>query len=85
MAQTEQAKALLRAKGEALGRLPVRSDFSESDVMLIKSALGPWPRALEAAGLKEPSAERKAKNAIKRKMTRKRRKTAESKEKASSE
>lgn len=47
--------ALLREKGEALrpqGRYPKRSDFTEEEVAYIKSFLGPWPRALEAAGLK---------------------------------
>lgn len=36
------------------GRLPKKSDFSEYDVMRIKGFFGPWPWALEAAGLKEP-------------------------------
>ena len=46
---------LLREKGEALrvqGRYPKRSDFTEEEVSYIKAFLGPWPRALEAAGLK---------------------------------
>ena len=46
---------LLREKGEALrtqGRYPKRSDFTEEEVAYIKAFLGPWPRALEAAGLK---------------------------------
>lgn len=41
----------LRASGEL--RLPKRSDFEEAEVVAIKAFLGPWPRALEAAGLKE--------------------------------
>lgn len=40
----------LNAKGEQ--RYPKRSDFSDSEVNSIKAYLGPWPRALEAAGLK---------------------------------
>ncbi|MBP3918372.1 MAG: hypothetical protein J6I50_04295 [Clostridia bacterium] len=36
-----------------LERFPQRSDFSDYEVMSIKAFLGPWPRALEAAGLKE--------------------------------
>ena len=51
----EVCLALLREKGEALrlqGRYPKRSDFTEEEVAYIKSFLGPWPRALEAAGLK---------------------------------
>ena len=41
----------LEEKGE--NRLPKRGDFSDEEVNAIKSFLGPWPRALEAAGLKE--------------------------------
>ena len=40
----------LRAAGEA--RYPNRSDFSEHEVVAIKAFFGPWPRALEAAGIK---------------------------------
>lgn len=35
-------------------RLPRRADFSTEEVVAIKAALGPWPRALESAGLKPP-------------------------------
>lgn len=35
-------------------RYPKRSDFSEHEVVAIKAQLGPWPRALEAAGVKPP-------------------------------
>ena len=35
-------------------RYPQRSDFSEREVVAIKAYLGPWPRALEAAGIKPP-------------------------------
>lgn len=34
-------------------RYPRRSDFGQDEVVAIKAYLGPWPRALEAAGLKE--------------------------------
>lgn len=63
---------LLRQKQEALHsqgltRFPQRSDFSDDDVMYIKSYFGPWPRALEAAGIKEPrNDDRKQKNREKR-------------------
>ena len=33
-----------------LTRFPQRSDFSDCEVMAIKAFLGPWSRALEAAG-----------------------------------
>ena len=42
----------LQAKG--LSRYPQRSDFEERKVVAIKAFLGPWPRALEAAGVKPP-------------------------------
>ena len=35
-------------------RYPQRSDFDDEEVCAIKAFLGPWPRALEAAGLKTP-------------------------------
>ena len=41
-------------KTAELNRLPCRKDFSEEDVVRIKALFGPWPRAWEAAGLKEP-------------------------------
>ncbi|MGM9680381.1 MAG: hypothetical protein ACI3XR_02630 [Eubacteriales bacterium] len=42
----------LEKQGEE--RYPRRSDFSEEQVVAIKAYLGPFPRALEAAGLKPP-------------------------------
>ena len=42
----------LQGSGEA--RFPKRSDFSERQVVAIKAFLGPWPRALEKAGIKAP-------------------------------
>ena len=55
----EDCIALLRARNEELlasgeDRYPRRSDFSEHEVVAIKAFLGPWPRALEAAGIKPP-------------------------------
>lgn len=49
--------SLLREKGESLaseGRYPKKSDFTQEETAYIKAFLGPWPRALEAAGLKPP-------------------------------
>lgn len=46
----------LKEKYNELGRLPKKSDFDELTRNRIKSFLGPWPRALEAAGLKPPKA-----------------------------
>lgn len=34
-------------------RFPARSDFTNEEIVAIKAFLGPWPRALEAAGLKD--------------------------------
>ena len=55
----EDAKALLRDAAARLAadgemRYPRRSDFTDREVEAIKAHLGPWPRALEAAGLKPP-------------------------------
>ena len=50
-----------------ISRYPQRSDFSGQEVAAIKAALGPWPRALEAAGLKPPrEGDRIARNREKR-------------------
>ena len=48
------AIAQLRQKAVELGKLPRKADFVDVDCIRIKAALGPWPRALEAAGLKTP-------------------------------
>lgn len=47
------AIAQLTQMAAKLDRLPQKSDFDEVTRARIKSFLGPWPRALEAAGLKE--------------------------------
>lgn len=46
---------LLLKKYETLKKLPKKSDFSDDEVAYIKSYFGPWPRALEAVGIKEPN------------------------------
>lgn len=48
------ATELLIQKNNELGRLPAKDDFDEVTRSRIKAYLGPWPRALEAAGLKAP-------------------------------
>ena len=53
----EKYKQLLK-NGEQ--RFPKRSDFSDKEVVAIKAFLGPWPRALEAAGIKAPRDDDKA-------------------------
>ena len=47
------AADMLRKKYDELGRLPQKSDFDPVTLSRIKAFLGPWPRALEAAGLKQ--------------------------------
>ncbi len=74
----EKAQASVRMLQECykrLGRLPVKSDFTAAEVCLIKQKLGPWHRALEAAGLKTPPAvSAKEKNRLKRQRSQQRRK-----------
>ena len=49
----EWAVGQLQEKAEELGRLPRKYDFDDVTVSRLKAVLGPWPRALETAGLKE--------------------------------
>lgn len=44
----------LQSRAAELQRLPKKDDFDEVTRARIKAFLGPWPRALEAAGLKDP-------------------------------
>ena len=44
----------LQHKAQELGRAPNKADFDDATRARIKAFLGPWPRALEAASLKEP-------------------------------
>ena len=64
------AVGLLCEKAEELGRLPKKDDFDEITRSRLKAFLGPWPRALEAAGLKEakdmPKKSKKRKKATKK-------------------
>lgn len=73
----ELAIKLLKDKAIETGRTPKRTDFDGETACFIKQKLGPWPRALEKAGLKEStviSAEERSKqkrerirnNAVKR-------------------
>ena len=48
------AEDLLRKKHAELGRMPTKKDFDNAACAQIKAYLGPWHRALESAGLKEP-------------------------------
>ena len=48
------AESLLRQKCTELGRMPTKKDFDSATCAQITAYLGPWPRALESAGLKQP-------------------------------
>lgn len=75
MEKTQQAILMLKNKAEELQRTPKRSDFGGEEVCFIKQKLGPWPRALEAAGLKEPPlVSAKEKSRLKREKRRKQQK-----------
>ena len=78
----EDAISLLKNKSEELSlvgeqRFPRRSDFSDEEVSAIKSYLGPWPRALEAAGLKESREDGKAERVLEKRICAKRARTKE--------
>ena len=53
MDKKQSAIQALKEMAEVLGRTPKKEDFDDVSVSKIKGVLGPWPRALEAAGLKE--------------------------------
>lgn len=66
----EQACEMLIKKAAEIGHAPIKSDFSEEEIVFIKAHLGPWSRALEAAGLKEKrknTYKNRNKNRLKRK------------------
>ena len=63
----EEYLKMLREIANKEGRLPKKSDFSVDDVNRIKGFFGPWPWALEEAGLKKSKQdERKQRNYEKR-------------------
>lgn len=62
---TEEEKKLwaiqkLRKKAEEVGHMPTKADFEPPEKIRIKAVFGPWPRALEAAGLKTPKEQKKS-------------------------
>lgn len=78
----DEAISLLKNKSEELSRageqrFPRRSDFSDEEVNAIKSFLGPWPRALEAAGLKEAREDGRAERVLEKRIRAKRARTEE--------
>lgn len=78
----QQAIELLVNKNRELEgvRVPKRTDFSNEEMCFIKQKLGPWPRALEAAGLKEKTKmDSKEKSKLKRERIKKSKKREENK------
>ena len=67
-------------KAEGLSRYPQRSDFEEREVVAIKAFLGPWPRALEAAGVKPPREDDRSQKNQEKRIRAKRARTAARKE-----
>lgn len=55
--KTAWATAVLCEKYKELDRMPKKDDFDEKTRSRIKAFLGPWPRALEKAGIKSKSNE----------------------------
>ncbi len=55
------AVELLKNKCQETGITPRKDDFDSVTLSRIKAYLGPWPRALESAGLKEPAKANKIK------------------------
>ena len=45
----------------AIGETPTKKDFDSATCAQIKAYLGPWPRVLESAGLKQPKETNKVK------------------------
>lgn len=76
----EEYIILLRRVCEKENRFPKKSDFSEQDVARIKALFGPWPRALEAAGITESKEEERAE---KRRLRKERKKQTHSKKEES--
>lgn len=72
----EECVARLVQVNKALNgeRYPRKSDFSEEEVSFIKAHLGPWPRALEEAGIKPEDPQKQEKKQTKR-IEQKRRRT----------
>lgn len=69
--QRSWAVRQLLEKQAATGRLPLKSDFDAITLSRIKAFLGPWPRALEKAGLKVKKEAEKSKTSHKRKTRKK--------------
>lgn len=78
LALLESKYAELKERGEQ--RYPQRSDLSQDEVVAIKAFLGPWPRALEAAGIKPPRDDDRASRNKEKRIAAKRRRRESMKE-----
>lgn len=66
---------MLKMKQVEINRLPKKGDFEPYEISFIKSMLGPWPRALEAAGLK-PVSKHYIENKVQEQTTKRKKKNA---------
>lgn len=71
---------LLQRKYKETGIYPKKADFTVPEMSAIKSYFGPWPRALEAAGIKEPKEHTKAERRKQKRIEAKRARNAQRKE-----
>lgn len=69
----------LKEKYMLLDRYPHKSDFTDEEVAMIKSYFGPWPRALEAAGIKNPPEQTRAQKRQQKRIETKRARNAQRK------
>ncbi len=60
MTREECIRELIEKRDET-GRFPKKSDFPPETVAIIKGYFGPWPHALEEAGIKESKKEERLK------------------------
>lgn len=77
----EECLQALKNKMVETGNLPKKSDFTEYEVSRIKAFFGPWPRALEAAGLTAPRTEEREAKKLEKRINAKRKKTQSLKQK----
>lgn len=71
---------MLQARAAELGRVPQREDFPNETMCRIKNMLGPWPRALETAGLKQFHRAEQVQKTTEKRVRGKRRRTSKKRE-----
>ncbi len=75
MDKRSRCRGMLLDAYSELGRYPKKSDFTSEQVSMIKSCLGPWPRALEASGILPDKSAERAETKKKKRIEAKRKKT----------